>query len=64
MAYRQGDAEIDTDYENFNHETNSYSGLVIALPHSCDQWVIGTADDARTLISDLEQLIPELENKP
>lgn len=30
---------------------------VIALPHSCDSWVIGTDEDAEVLIADLREAI-------
>jgi hypothetical protein len=29
----------------------------IALPHQCDDWVIGNIDDAKALIADLQALI-------
>lgn len=44
----------DPDYEK---ET------LIFLPHSCDSWVIGTADDARRMIVELEAAIVEYERR-
>ena len=35
----------------------------IALPHQCSDWKIGTVDQARLLIADLEALIEELRNR-
>ena len=32
-------------------------GWQIQLPHSCDEWVIGNADDARSLIKEIEDAI-------
>ncbi len=31
--------------------------ILIHLPHSCDEWIIGDADQARLLIADLEAAI-------
>ncbi len=56
MSYRKDEASIDEDYMG-----NGELGLVIVLPHSCDDWVIGSPDEARQLVADLEILIPELE---
>lgn len=50
MAYEKGEAYIDKDYWGD-------SEVAIMLPHSCDKWVIGSPDDARQLIADLEKLI-------
>ena len=35
----------------------------IVLPHQCDEWIIGTRDDARRFIDDLERLL-ELPDPP
>lgn len=35
----------------------------ICLPHSCDLWVIGDADNARLLIADLQAAIKRWEAK-
>ena len=32
---------------------------VIYLPHSCDEWVIGDADDARAMAAELLRLADE-----
>lgn len=56
MTYIKNEAFIDT-------EPWINKAPVIMLPHSCDEWVIGSPEDARTLIADLEALIPELEKK-
>lgn len=53
MAYEKGEAYIGNDY----YDTRRPS---IALPHSCDEWVIGTAKEAQDLIDDLKELIPKL----
>lgn len=35
----------------------------IALPHSCDEWIIGGVKEARELINDLEILIKRIEHE-
>jgi len=34
---------------------------VIVLPHSCDRWIIGGADEARQMIQDLTEAIKKFE---
>lgn len=34
---------------------------IFYLPHSCDEWVIGSVEDAKKLIADLTKLIDSLE---
>jgi hypothetical protein len=54
-GYKQGLVEVDTVwYED-------PKGPWIRLPHRCDYWVIGSADQARLLIRDLEAAIVEWE---
>jgi hypothetical protein len=52
MAYRKNDAFI------YNKES-----MVIELPHSCDNWVIGGVSEAKQMVKDLEKLIKDLENR-
>lgn len=33
----------------------------VALPHSCDQWVIGDRADVEALIADLQELLTKLD---
>lgn len=35
--------------------------LVLQLPHSCDEWVIGGLEDARLFLSDLTEAVAEME---
>jgi hypothetical protein len=58
MAYERGEAYIDKDY------WDKKGRLAIMLPHSCDEWVIGTQEDAKQLITDLEKLIKEFPVEP
>lgn len=53
--YNPGEVMITTEYYGNRDK-------VIALPHSCDEWVIGSPDDARNLIKDLEKAIEEFPN--
>lgn len=50
QGYRQGEAAV--------RDIRSRP-RVIALPHSCDEWVIGGPDEARQMIADLEAAIAE-----
>lgn len=34
---------------------------VVYLPHSCDQWVIGGAEEVRAMIADLQVLLSKIE---
>lgn len=56
-GYRTGEASLKLNYDDEPQQ-------VIALPHQCDEWSIGTADRARQLIADLEDLITEMEKPP
>lgn len=53
-TYRKGEAYID------RAEWSEPPTKAIMLPHSCDEWVIGTAKEAQDLIDDLTALIPKL----
>lgn len=54
MSYRKGRAYIGEDYTVYEDVK------AIMLPHSCDEWVIGNAQEAQDLIDDLTELIPQL----
>jgi len=56
MAYKKGDlkkGEVADSRELYD------CGDWFYLPHSCDEWVIGTEEEARRLIADLEELLAE-----
>ncbi len=36
--------------------------LEVSLPHQCDEWIIGGADEVRVMIADLTALLPEFEH--
>lgn len=38
------------------------SGRIAYLPHSCEKWVIGDAEQVRLLIQDLQELLASWEN--
>lgn len=40
----------------------SVNALVVQLPHQCDEWVIGGAEEVRALMADLEALLSEFEH--
>ena len=58
MSYTKGEAHIDEDY------WSNTKDMVIMLPHSCDEWVIGDVQQAQDLVDDLQKLIQELATKP
>jgi hypothetical protein len=35
---------------------------VICLPHQCDEWVIGGAEEVKLLIEDLQKLLVQLQS--
>lgn len=55
MSYQKGEVKfdkiIDSRTEAYDYVTGYY------LPHSCNEWVIGTKDDVRQLIEDLQAFI-------
>ena len=53
--YQKGEVSIMSDYYKENNGDD-----VIALPHSCDQWIIGGVEEAKQLIADLEEAIKKL----
>jgi len=53
-GYREGEARIGrTGYSDDKD--------IAYLPHSCDEWQIGDADNVRLLIADLQKILVELE---
>jgi hypothetical protein len=55
MAYAKGELEFGKITDS---RTDDYDmGEWFYLPHSCQDWVIGTAEDARNLMEDLEKFI-------
>lgn len=53
MVYTKGQATIDINWSD--------NIPAIQLPHSCDEWIIGSPNQARQLVLDLEVLIIKLE---
>ncbi len=51
--YKEG--RVRVGIPNYEHE------ILIYLPHQCDEWIVGTAEDARQLIRDLEAAITRWE---
>lgn len=51
MAYKKGEVQVGAE--------GAYLRGEIYLPHSCDEWVIGTKEDAEQLIADLQELLKE-----
>lgn len=64
--YHKGDIVFDkVDYdareENGYEDTYKYSNeKIVALPHSCNEWVIGGEDEVKILIEDLQNILLEL----
>lgn len=56
------DEESDGPYPRYIDE-DDIADPYIALPHSCDYWVIGNANNARALITDLQAAIERWEAK-
>lgn len=59
MSYQQGEAQRTEGWR----DGKKYISGEIELPHSCDEWVIGSPDEARLLIQDLNDLIAEIESE-
>jgi len=52
----------DTFKVEYKKDWDSSNGdMAIQLPHQCDSWIIGDADNARLMIKDLEAMIERLE---
>ena len=55
--------EKPSDYVT-DYRSDSEVVLPLALlPHSCDRWVIGGANEIRILIEDLESALKQIESK-
>ncbi len=50
MSYIKGEIIYDNLYSDDDAST-------FRLPHSCESWVIGNAEDARQLITDIEEIL-------
>ena len=48
-------------YNENEWRDNAEDRWAICLPHSCDEWYIGDANDARDMTIELEQAIKEIE---
>lgn len=55
-SYRNGTDRARIEWDD------SYDCIQVILPHQCDAWVIGNADDVRAIIADLTALLPEFEH--
>lgn len=78
MAYRTGDIYVETladyindygldDGENV-HVSDSRALLgtkhpVIKLPHSRDAWVVGSVENVRAMIADLQNALKQMEQE-
>ena len=60
--YHAGDASMAND-QTVDAREDDYSrhGAAIILPHSCDEWVVGTAVEARLMAQELLNLAREWE---
>lgn len=64
--YHKGDIQIDEPSYDAREDdgyddTYKYLGRkVIMLPHSCDEWIIGTQEEAEQMIADLQEAIQHL----
>ena len=65
--YQKNDIEvdyftgIDAKEDSYNEEGYKYKDKkVIALPHSCDDWIIGGKEEAEQMIKDLREAIGKL----
>lgn len=79
MAYRKGDLQIITeesirknknlgpDVNPADHISDSRSDCpklpIVALPHSCDKWIIGGAAEVRQLLQDLTEALEIIQNQ-
>lgn len=58
MSYKKGNAFIGTTWTE-----DDGNKLVVMLPHSCDEWVIGGPKEIDNLIADLTKLKKELQER-
>ena len=63
-GYRPGSVFIDFDHaeNDCDYVDNDGCPRYIALPHKCDRWDIGDAEQAAQLIIDLQEAIKKLNN--
>lgn len=52
--YTKGDIYIDEARRDQRNNQWEYGKKAIQLPHSCDEWIIGTPLEALTMIEDLK----------
>ena len=46
--------------ESFLDDQNRVKGVVVYLPHSCNEWVIGGKESVAAMIADLQSLLLKL----
>jgi hypothetical protein len=71
MSYRKGDLRVVTQEEcgdgsmpidNNGGDSNHVEGFpYAALPHSCGEWIVGTAKNVRWMIEDLKSALASME---
>lgn len=58
--YNKGMIRFSDEYDSsLGFDEQQAIGKVYNLPHSCDNWVIGTRKEALQLIEDLQKLLDE-----
>lgn len=55
--YKKGEITIDKVYGDSRNNYKTYTGRMIQLPHSCDEWIIGGKEEAEHMIEDLKEAI-------
>ena len=56
--------KVSPNWENRGLESVTDEGWRIELPHSCDEWVIGTVEDAEKFAKDLQEAIEYCKANP
>lgn len=66
MSYKKGDVSIDRcnydsrDEKGYDDDYRFAGKQVALLPHSCDEWIIGSKEEVEMMIADLQELLPTL----
>jgi len=58
------DLDYDDDHKHIIRDSRTgehgIRRIVVYLPHSCDEWVIGGREEVKQLISDLEDILQRI----
>ena len=67
--YHKGDIEISEFYadsredDGYEEAYRFHGKVVICLPHSCSEWIIGGTEEAEQMVEDLKEAINSYKEK-